>query len=137
MEPFTVLTICLGNICRSPMMERMLAKAAADRFGQNADSMLFVHGAGTGGWHIGHPMDPAAARQLRRRGIDPSGFRARKLRAEHLEASDLVLTATAEQSEYAVELVPDAADRIFVLGELDRLLAEVDGASLPAFAPTP
>lgn len=137
MEPFTVLTVCLGNICRSPMMEQMLAKAATDRLGQNADSMLFAHGAGTGGWHVGHPMDPAAARQLRRRGIDPAGFRARKLRAEHLEASDLILTATAEQSEYARELVPDAADRIFVLGELDRLLAQIDEASLPEFAPTP
>ena len=51
-----------------------------------------------------------------------AGFAARKLRSDHIDAADLVLTATADQQEYVVALRPDAAARTFVLGEFGRLL---------------
>jgi protein-tyrosine phosphatase len=129
--PFTVLQVCMGNICRSPMAERLLAHAARELVGDRADELLLVHGAGTGGWHVGNPMDAGAARQLRARGVSCDGFAARKLAAEHVDASDLVLTATGEQLEFVVSLRPDAADRTFVLGEFGRLLPTVDPAALP------
>lgn len=137
LPPFTVLAICLGNICRSPMMERLLVKAARDLVGDRAGDLLLVHGAGTGGWHVGESMDAAAARQVRRRGGDPGGFAARRLSRAHLEASDLVLTATAEQAEFVAEVAADAAERTFVLGELRRLLADLDVTTLPPYAPHP
>jgi protein-tyrosine phosphatase len=134
--PFTVLHVCMGNICRSPMAERLLAKALTERAAGSADDLVLSHSAGTGGWHEGEPMNPPAARQLRSRGGSDAGFAARKLRSEHIDAADLVLTATADQAEYVVALRPDAAERTFVLGEFARLLPQVDPARLPAAGAT-
>jgi protein-tyrosine phosphatase len=129
--PFTVLHVCMGNICRSPMAERLLALAVREAGADEA--WLYSHSAGTGGWHEGEEMNPPAARQVRARGGDPEGFAARKLRADLIDAADLVLTATADQQEYVVALRPDAAGRTFVLGEFGRLVARFeDAASLPA-----
>ncbi|MER7007458.1 phosphotyrosine protein phosphatase [Dactylosporangium sp. NPDC000555] len=120
MAPFSVLCVCMGNICRSPMAERLLV---ADALALGGDSdRLYVHGAGTGGWHAGAPMDPQAAKQVLNRGGDVSGFRARRLLAEHVDASDLILTATIEQVDFVTALRPDAAPRTFVFGEFGRLI---------------
>jgi protein-tyrosine phosphatase len=136
--PFTVLHVCMGNICRSPMSERLLRFRAAELVGEDrVDALLHSHSTGTGGWHVGQAMNPPAARLLRSRGIDPSGFVARRLAAEHIEASDLILTATGAQTAYVLSLRPDAASRTFVLGEFGRLLRQVDVAQLPPFAPEP
>lgn len=137
MPPFTVLHVCMGNICRSPMAERLLALAVRERLSRRgldparADELLHSHSAGTGGWHAGEEMNPPAARQVTTRGGSTEGFAARKLRSDLIDAADLVLTATADQQEYVVALRPDAAERTFVLGEFGRLLAAVDAAALP------
>ncbi|WP_030488040.1 phosphotyrosine protein phosphatase [Micromonospora chokoriensis] len=143
MPPFTVLHVCMGNICRSPMAERLLALAVRERLTRRAqdpaqaEELVHSHSAGTGGWHAGEEMNPPAARQVTGRGGDVEGFAARKLRSDHIDAADLVLTATADQQEYVVALRPDAAARTFVLGEFGRLLAAVDAAALPADDATP
>jgi low molecular weight protein-tyrosine phosphatase len=137
MSPFSVLHVCMGNICRSPMAERLLHLAVRERVGDQADKLVLSASAGTGGWHAGDAMNPPAARELRRRGGDDAGFRARQLLAEHVDAADLVLTATAEQVDYVVELRPDAAARTFVIGQFGRLLAKIDLAALPPAAPSP
>ncbi|GIF87257.1 phosphotyrosine protein phosphatase [Catellatospora chokoriensis] len=137
MAPFTVLHVCMGNICRSPMAERLLALAVTEQAGPVGADLVLSHSAGTGGWHEGEEMNPPAARQVRSRGGSPDDFSARKLRAEHIEAADLILTATADQYDYVVALRPDAADRTFVLGEFGRLLSAVDPSTLPAADRTP
>ncbi|WP_144120364.1 phosphotyrosine protein phosphatase [Catellatospora sichuanensis] len=137
MAPFTVLHVCMGNICRSPMAERLLALAVTAQAGPVGADLVLSHSAGTGGWHEGEEMNPPAARQVRARGGSPDDFSARKLRAEHIEAADLILTATADQYDYVVALRPDAAERTFVLGEFGRLLSAVDPAALPAAERTP
>ncbi|MDG6106084.1 phosphotyrosine protein phosphatase [Dactylosporangium aurantiacum] len=130
MAPFSILCVCMGNICRSPMAERLLV---ADLVALGAEpDLVYVHGAGTGGWHAGEPMDPQAARQVLARGGDTAGFRARKLLGEHVDASDLVLTATAEQVDFVVSLRPDAAARTFVWGQFARLLRTVTAGLPPA-----
>jgi protein-tyrosine phosphatase len=134
--PFSVLHVCMGNICRSPMAERLLVARLRDELGPVADGLVRSHAAGTGFWHAGERMYPRAARQIRDRGGDPDTFRARGLEAAYLKESDLILTATAEQSEFVAELRPDAVRRTFVLGEFARLLAGVDPDGLPPFAPT-
>ena len=136
MSPFTVLHVCMGNICRSPMAERLLVARLRETLGSGADDLVVSHGAGTGDWHVGDPMNPPAARQVRSRGGDPDSFRARVLVARYVEDSDLVLTATAEQAEFVVRMWPAAGERTFVLGEFGRLTAEVDPDALPPFAPT-
>ncbi|NYH43088.1 protein-tyrosine phosphatase [Micromonospora jinlongensis] len=143
MPPFTVLHVCMGNICRSPMAERLLALAVRERLTRRAEDparaeeLVHSHSAGTGGWHAGEEMNPPAARQVTGRGGDVEGFAARKLRSDHIDAADLVLTATADQQEYVVALRPDAAARTFVLGEFGRLLAAVDATALPPGDATP
>ncbi|MEV6813239.1 phosphotyrosine protein phosphatase [Micromonospora sp. NPDC051296] len=143
MPPFTVLHVCMGNICRSPMAERLLSLAVGERLARRdvdparADELLHSHSAGTGGWHAGEEMNPPAARQVTTRGGSVAGFAARKLRSDHIDAADLVLTATADQLEYVVALRPDAVSRTFVLGEFGRLLAALDPAALPPAEATP
>ena len=151
MPPFTVLHVCMGNICRSPMAERLLTLAVEQRLARlpvgagaagsdaapDAAALVHSHSAGTGGWHAGEEMNPPAARQVRARGGDPAGFAARKLLSEHIDAADLVLTATSDQQEYVVALRPDAAARTFVLGEFGRLLPAVDPKRLPDGEVTP
>jgi protein-tyrosine phosphatase len=135
--PFSVLMVCMGNICRSPMAERLLVLAAKSYVGDKVGDLLLVHGAGTGGWHVGAAMDPGAARQVRSRGGDADAFAARRLITDHIEYSDLILTATGEQSKFVHGMRADAADRTFVLGELGRLLPQIDETALPPFSPDP
>jgi protein-tyrosine phosphatase len=148
MAAFTVLHVCMGNICRSPMAERLLARAVRDRAtalasaggGTGAglpDHLVRSASAGTGGWHEGEAMNPPASRQVLGRGGAVDGFTARKLRGDFIDEADLVLTATADQYDYVVALRPEAAARTFVLGEFGRLLSAVDSSTLPPAEPTP
>src|SRR5689334_1334011 len=120
----------MGNICRSPMAERLLARAVRDRAGDAGDQLIRSVSAGTGGWHEGEEMNPPAARQVHSRGGSTAGFEARKLRGDFIDEADLIFTATADQYDYVVALRPDAADRTFVMAECDRLRGAVDDAAL-------
>jgi len=150
--PLTVLMVCVGNICRSPMAERLLDRAVRDRLPEGPGTLVRAVrdrlpgepgtlvrcvSAGTDGWHEGDEMNPPAARQVRTRGGSADGFVARRLRGADVDAADLVLAATADQHDYVVSLRPAAASRTFVLGEFGRLLGAVDVAALPAAAPEP
>lgn len=138
--PLSVLHVCMGNICRSPMAERLLVARFADAVGPDGPDpagLLLSHSAGTGGWHRGEHMNPPAARQVAERGGDPSGFVARQLHGEHIDSSELILTATGEQASYVTALRPDAAGRTFALREFARLLSDVDTGALPPAALTP
>jgi protein-tyrosine phosphatase len=129
--------VCIGNICRSPMAERLLTLALRRRVGDDVDKFYLSHGAGTGSWHVGEPMNAPAARQVSLRGGDPMGFLARRLNPAMIDSSELVLCATAEQVAYVLELRPDVAHKTFVLGEFGRLLATIDGNVLPPEGDTP
>lgn len=84
--PLHVTFVCSGNICRSPMAEKMFAHQIRDR--GLADAVR-VTSAGTGDWHAGDGADARAVRVLRDRGY-PSEHRAAHLGADHL-AADMVL----------------------------------------------
>jgi protein-tyrosine phosphatase len=135
--PFTILHVCVGNICRSPMAERLLALALRNRIGSGVEDLYLSHGAGTGSWHVGEPMNAPAARLIAQRGGDASGFLARKLTTDMIETSDLILCATAWQVTGVLTLVPAAGGRTFVLGEFGRLLRDADLSSLPPFSNDP
>ncbi len=88
MKP-SVLFVCLGNICRSP-----LAEAAFRREAEAAGLDAEVDSAGTGDWHIGHAPDRRAQAVATRNGVDISGYRARQVskadfdRFDHIVALD-------------------------------------------------
>ena len=85
-EPLHVTFICSGNICRSPMAEKMFAHQISER--GLADSVR-VTSAGTGDWHAGEGVDNRANRVLRDHGY-PTKHRARRIDEDHLSA-DLVV----------------------------------------------
>jgi protein-tyrosine phosphatase len=116
----SVLVVCTGNICRSPighlLLEHLLA--ASPVAGQ-----VDVRGAGTYSGHAGEPMQPGAQRVLRERGIDPAGFRATPLSTSSLRSASLVLTAERSHRRACVRLVPSVEARAFTLLEAGRLAA--------------
>lgn len=122
-RPFRVLCVCEGNICRSPVAAVLLREALG--------AGVEVGSAGTGAV-VGAPVAPPMRALLLGRGLDPDGFAARQLEAEHLRRADLVLTMTTPQRGAAVSLVPGVVRRTFTVRELARLLDAVDPATLPA-----
>ncbi len=81
-----ILTVCLGNICRSPMAEGVLRhRAALEGLTIATDS------AGTSRNHVGEAPDPRACKAMQRHGIDISDLRARQLQAMDLARFDLLL----------------------------------------------
>lgn len=100
----SVLFLCLGNICRSPMAEG----AARAAFSQ-AQSTIELDSAGTGDWHVGRPPDPRARATALRHGVDISGLAARQLADEDFERFDLILAADHEVLADAQALCPPGA----------------------------
>jgi protein-tyrosine phosphatase len=131
---YRILHVCTGNICRSPMAERIMRAELAARFGPLADE-IEVRGAGTYGGHAGDGMNPPAARVLTEMGIDPSGFTSTWLREPLVEWADLVLTASADHRSQVLGLDQRALRRTFVLKELARLTAGVTPDELPPGGP--
>jgi protein-tyrosine phosphatase len=131
---FAVLHVCTGNICRSPMAERIMRAEIDRRFGAQATEFE-VRGAGTYGGHAGQPMHPPAERVLTELGYDPSGFTATWLREPQVEWADLVLTATADHRRQVLGLEPRALRRTFTLRELARLVGGVQPDELPPGSP--
>ena len=95
----SVLFVCLGNICRSPMAEGILRYKAIQR-----KIELKIDSAGTGGWHIGEPPDHRAILTTKNHGIDISGLSARKITEEDLEHFDYILVADAAVWEGVTDL---------------------------------
>ena len=85
---YRVALVCLGNICRSPMADVVLAARVADA---GLDDIVEVVSAGTGNWHAGEPMDRRAAALLTSEGYDASRHRAQQVLATWLDDHDLVL----------------------------------------------
>ena len=82
----SVLFVCLGNICRSPLAEAALrAEAVATGLAITIDS------AGTGAWHAGNSPDPRAIAEAAKHGIDISTYRARQVRLQDFQRFGQIL----------------------------------------------
>ncbi|OYD09928.1 low molecular weight protein-tyrosine-phosphatase [Paludifilum halophilum] len=84
----SVLFVCLGNICRSPMAEAVLRYQLRE---EGLDSSVRVDSAGTGGWHSGEPPHRGTRKLLARRGISDEGIFARQVTPEDLNTFDYVI----------------------------------------------
>jgi protein-tyrosine phosphatase len=114
---FRILLVCTGNICRSPLAERLMRVRLAAELGSATADSFHVSSAGTRAWE-GSPMDRTAARELLRLGGNPVGFRSRQLVAPQVEAADLVLTATVAHRSAVLSETPEALRRTFTIREL-------------------
>ncbi|MEU4844679.1 protein-tyrosine-phosphatase [Streptomyces gilvosporeus] len=129
-RPFRILHVSTGNVCRSPITERLHRRALELRLGQERSSGLLVESAGTWG-HEGAPMEAHAATVCSDYGADPGGFIGRELLDEHVIRADLVLTATRDHRAQVISMGHSAGLRTFTLKEFNRLVRAIDPATLP------
>ena len=85
-QPYKVLCVCLGNICRSPTAEAVLR-----HFCQQQQLNVHVDSAGTAAYHIGEAPDSRSQQHADKRGYDLSKLRARQLLAQDFLEFDLIL----------------------------------------------
>jgi protein-tyrosine phosphatase len=115
-----ILFVCLGNICRSPTAEGVMAKLVAEA---GLGDQIELDSAGTGAWHVGEPPDARARAAASARGIELDSV-ARQVRVEDFERFDLILAMDASNQHALRRLAPEEAAR-----EKVRLLREFDPAS--------
>lgn len=100
---YRILTVCLGNICRSPAAEAVIrARAAAAGLDVEVDS------AGTGSYHLGDAPHPQSVAAGDRRGYTVTG-QARQFHPADFERFDLILTMDRTNLENVTRLSPPAA----------------------------
>lgn len=103
MKKFSVLMVCMGNICRSPTAEgvfRHLVREAA------LEDRVHIDSAGTHGYHVGAPPDERSCHHAALRGYDLSPLRARRVHARDFEQFDLLLAMDWENLELLEEQCP-------------------------------
>jgi protein-tyrosine phosphatase len=98
-----ILTVCLGNICRSPMAEGILRHLAQER---GID--ITTDSAGTGDYHVGEEPDHRAMAAMERYGISIRDLRARQFEARDFEDFDLILAMDASNLANMLKLAPNA-----------------------------
>lgn len=116
--PPTILFVCTGNICRSPLAEKVLRA----RLASNPGEQFVVASAGLQGV-VGAPMD-ALPKQIAERAGAVSDHAARQITASILRASTLVIAMTREQRSEIAREFPFALKRTFTLSEFVRILDE-------------
>lgn len=128
--PVGVVFVCWGNICRSPMAERV-ARGWADRDGVDG---VTISSAGTSAEESGNPIDRRAARVLREAGYDPDGHRARRITAAEIRRADLVIGMEELHLSRMRTLVP-AAPNLHLLTDFDPDAVPGSGVDDPWYGP--
>jgi len=120
-----ILTVCTGNICRSPLAEQLLRTRLAPL-------EVRVHSAGTRGLNAA-PMTPEAVELAVQLGVDPddaAAHRSRFLTERDLVSPDLVFTMTRDHRRSVAELAPARMRTTFTIREFARLSAALPDAEL-------
>ncbi|MFV9424432.1 low molecular weight phosphatase family protein [Microbacterium sp. S1037] len=116
---FSILSVCTGNICRSPVAELLLAHALSPV----AD--VRVESAGTGAL-VGSGVPEQAQRLAASRSINASMHRARQIDNSLIRGADLIVAMAREHRRLIVESLPAAMRRTFTLRELARIAEAVE-----------
>src|SRR5882724_11391534 len=111
----TILFVCTGNVCRSPMAEGIFRQAIRGR------SDYRVVSAGLGAME-GQSPSPYAVQAVRELGIDISGQRSRMLTPELVHQADFIFGMTHSHIDTVMLLYPHAAEKTFLLREFDETL---------------
>jgi glycine hydroxymethyltransferase len=111
----TILFICTGNVCRSPMAEALFRRAVKGR----GDFRVLSAGIGA---MDGQPPSPHSVRAMRELGVDISAQRSRMLTAELVRSADLILGMTHSHADTVALLYPPAVEKTFLLREFDDTL---------------
>ena len=115
----TILFICTGNVCRSPMAEALFRRAAGGRGG------FRVLSAGLGAVD-GQPPTAHSVAAMRVLDIDISGQRSRMLTTDLVRQADYIFGMTHSHVDAIALLYPPAAEKTFLLREFDDTLEEFE-----------
>jgi protein-tyrosine phosphatase len=120
----TLLVVCVGNICRSPMAQGLLAAQLP---------AWQVRSAGLGAL-VGAPADDIAIRLMGERGLDITAHRATQITRAMGREADMVLVMSREQRRQLENLYPELCGRVFRLAEhADRDIPDPYRQPEPAF----
>lgn len=112
--PVKILMVCLGNICRSPLAEGILAsKLPADRF--------TVDSAGTGHWHVGKQPDHRSIATAKRNGLDISCQKGRLFDVSDFDRFDHIYVMDSSNLSDVLKYARNDGDREKVKMILDEL----------------
>ena len=114
-QPYTVMTVCTGNICRSPMGELLFRT-------YTQGTSLEVGSAGTHSL-AGHSIDPSSKALMDAVGINSSQFRSTQLTQDIADNSDLILCFEPEQRHNIVVIAPTALPYTFTLTDFSNMCA--------------
>jgi len=115
----TILFICTGNVCRSPMAEALFRRVAAGR----GEFRVFSAGLGA---VDGQPPTAHSVEAMRELGIDISGQRSRMLTTDLVREADYIFGMTHSHVDTIALLYPPAAEKTFLLREFDDTLEEFE-----------
>jgi protein-tyrosine-phosphatase len=107
-NPKTLIFVCTGNTCRSPMAEGLLKKLLGSESGWKIASAGVCAGNG-------FPASPNAVRALQEQGIDISSHSSRHLTPEMIESADLLVTMTRAHRDAVVAIAPESRGKVFLL----------------------
>src|SRR5712664_2024760 len=111
----TILFVCTGNVCRSPMAEGIFRQATRGR----GDYRVLSAGLGA---MEGQPPSAYAIQAVRELGIDISGQRSRMLTPELVQQADYIFGMTHSHVDTVMLLYPHVAEKTFLLREFDETL---------------
>ena len=107
-----ILFVCTGNTCRSSMAEAIFNNIAKEK------STLDMKAESAGIEAIdGMPANDKAIETLKRRGIDMSPHKSKKIKSTHIDESEIVLTMTRLHKNQLLAAFPKARGKVFTLLE--------------------
>jgi protein-tyrosine phosphatase len=127
-DPLRVIFVCWGNICRSPMAERVAERRAAD---VGLTGVVFTS-AGTSAEEWDEPMDSRARSVLTEHGYRSSQHRAHRITRAEIEGADLVIAMEDLHRGQMTALAPGALN-ISLLTDFDPAAAPGSGVPDPWF----
>lgn len=116
MDGVSVLFVCLGNICRSPLAEGVFRHVLEQ---QGLSGRITTDSAGTGGWHTGEAPDRRSIAVAAQYGIDLSKLKARQIDRRDFETFDLILGMDASNVTNIRRVAPKGAgERVHLFSAL-------------------
>lgn len=132
----SIVFICTGNLCRSPMAAGLARHLLAERLGCRVQDLtdrgIDVTSAGTGAVR-GSGASAHAVQAMAERGIDIRGHRSQPMTVDALRAADYIWVMTRGHQRETERLAPEAADRVALVDPSGDDVADPIGGSLDTY----